>query len=192
MNKVIFVAVLVAAVGSANAQSFYDSVFTMSHPTATSVETALGRNIRRDLTDFSLGAGEAQTTAWTYKLNASPGGWNGVNLTIKGDSTAGAVVKLVGTEEVFDISGGSSVSVGSGLVDYDGPSGTGGGWTAHLFIPFSGNVNNGFVSKDILFVNLGSGTMVVHDIEQSFVPVPEPASMIALGLGAAALLRRRK
>jgi hypothetical protein len=58
---------------------------------------------------------------------------------------------------------------------------------------FSSPMTTGVSQKDNLLVNTGQGVEVmVTSISQNYTPVPEPASMTVLGLGAAALIRRRR
>lgn len=58
---------------------------------------------------------------------------------------------------------------------------------------FSSPMTTGLSQKDNLLVNTGQGVEVqITSITQNYTPVPEPASMAVLGLGAAALIRRRR
>ena len=58
---------------------------------------------------------------------------------------------------------------------------------------FSSPMTAGLSQKDNLLLNTSQGVEVqITSISQSYTPVPEPASMAGLGLGAAALLRRRR
>lgn len=66
-------------------------------------------------------------------------------------------------------------------------------FTFTLTIPFDRPLSKGFAIKDDLVFNPATGTVVrVDSIEQGFTPVPEPATLAALSLGAVALLRRRR
>lgn len=62
-----------------------------------------------------------------------------------------------------------------------------------LTVPFDGPLAKGFAIKDDLVFDIKTGTVVrVHSIRQTYNPVPEPASLAILGLGAITLLRRRR
>ena len=58
---------------------------------------------------------------------------------------------------------------------------------------FSSPMTAGLSQKDDLLFNTSQGVEVqITSISQTYSPVPEPASMMALGLGVAALLRRKR
>jgi PEP-CTERM motif len=90
---------------------------------------------------------------------------------------------------------GAPLEVANGLVQ---GSGSGGAfvenWTITKTFVFSQPVTIGQAQKDLLFFDGLSGTGIsnVHYVKQTFTPVPEPASMAALGLGVVALIRRRR
>ena len=97
------------------------------------------------------------------------------------------------SEDVTDLSG---IRVGSqsATVPFAGTyAGTDVPFTLMLTTPFSRPLAAGFAIKDDLFYNPGANTTFFVDrISQNYNAVPEPASMAALAIGAAALLRRRK
>ncbi len=62
-----------------------------------------------------------------------------------------------------------------------------GGTPASAFTAFLGYMNQGRT-----YLNIHSAQFVGGEIRGFLAPVPEPASIIALGIGAVALLRRRK
>ncbi len=66
-------------------------------------------------------------------------------------------------------------------------------FTLAVTTPFTRPLAVGFAIKDDLLLNADANTLYTIDrIEQRYTPVPEPATLAALGLGAAALLRRRR
>lgn len=192
---------VLALAGAAFAQSYSNSVFSSSLVTATSIETATGNSIRRDISGFNLGVGGAHSIAWGFNFNSAPAAplYNKVRLTVSGVLSAGATapgsVQIIGTEEIFRFGqNANAIANGSGLLNYSTSTSNPNGspFVASVDIPFTVASQTGSVSKDILIINTGSGSVQIDSIQQDFQPVPEPATMTALGLGVAALLRRRK
>jgi hypothetical protein len=75
---------------------------------------------------------------------------------------------------------------------------TGGDWTTFLtsdVVTWSGALQNGdyrWISLDSLSIGANDGRGFYHAIRVETGAVPEPATMLALGLGAVALVRRRR
>ncbi len=194
--KLAITMLALAVAGASFAQTFYESQLSSSLGTVTSSETQTVTKVTRTLNGLDIGVGEAQSVAWTYKFNTGAP-FTSVKLKITGSlSTPNpsnpASLQIIGSEEIFDISTSSAFNVGSGVIsaNYTTPSTQ--IFNAEVTIPLSPQVSQGAVTKDILFINTGFGSINIASIEQEFAPVPEPASMAVLGLGLAAFARRRR
>jgi hypothetical protein len=141
-----------------------------------------------DSTSFSTGS-----STITYDVT-SPIAITSIDLTIQGQ-----------VEDFGEILFGEDVTVGatnigstSGSIQgasYSG--GTNGAFTKLVHLDFSQAVTAFSVSQtmasDINNQNLPSSSIaLVGTVEQNFSPVPEPTTFVGLGLGAAALLRRKR
>lgn len=186
---ITFAALVVAS--ASFAQTFYDSQLSSSLGTVTSTETQSVTKVTRNLTGFSIGVGQAHSIAWNFKYT-SPAAFTSVTLKVNGSVDAGGGVQAIGTEEIFDISGPTAIQVGSGLLTGTYSSQTASPFSFSVNIPINPATSAGAVSKDLLFINTGTANFSIDSIEQEFTPVPEPATMAALGVGIAALLRRRR
>ena len=196
MRKLIIISALTIAASMAHA-AFTTTTYVMSVVTATSIETQTPTSIKRVISGFNVGPNGTENIAWTMDFNTgtSPA-FQAVTFTIKGVVWPGADMRLRGGENIFNTDP-TVLLVGAGLASLNlvvSPNSTvGQDFIATVTIPFSQASSIGFASKDISIRNLSNlGLITVTEVEQEFVPVPEPASMIALGLGAAALIRKRR
>lgn len=214
MKRMLFLGVLALGIASARASVFYDSVAsldtahvldgaTLSAPVEAGYKYTLPVNdFRLDGSHSTLWKGDIP---WKYKWDVTPvpTAFNGVTLRIRG-----TIKKILGegddarltfaaSEKVYEIIGGNP-DIGNPLVDeldvgdVFGFSTTAEAFEVVFFHPFTHAASWGEAHKDILqFTTTRNTFATITAIEQEYSPVPEPASLAALGLGAAALLRRR-
>lgn len=195
MKSFLILSIAIASTTTAFAQTFSNVFFNTTVPGATAAFVASGNSYTANLTGFQISAGQLTgDVAWAFNFDAqSAGPYSSVTIEIGGQTINGAV-DFVGNEKVFDMTG-SPLEVANGVID---GSGAGGGtfdpWTYTATYNFSQPVTLGQAQKNILFFDsyFGTGITQVDYIKQTFHPVPEPATLAAVGLGIAALLRRRR
>jgi hypothetical protein len=176
-------------------QTFSTTLIQTTIPGATANFVAVGNTYTANLTGFQISSSQLTgDLAWVFNFNSQTAGpYSSVTIEIGGQTINGAV-DFVGNEKVFDMTG-SPLEVANGLVD---GSGSGGGtfdpWVYTATYNFSQPVSIGQAQKNILFYDsyFGTGITQVDYIKQTFHPVPEPATLAAIGFGVAAMARRRR
>jgi len=118
---------------------------------------------------------------------------SGIDLLIQGDVEDFGRIDF--TESASD-AGGSLGSIGDSILGASYSGGANGAFSNVYHLAFSQAVTTFSVTKtfsmDINQESLPSSSLaLVGTVEQDLTPVPEPASLAALGIGALALLRRR-
>ncbi len=195
MKRIVALSLLAVAAVAGNAQTFTNVSFSSTVPGSTVNFTTSGNSITANLTGFQISSTQLTgDIAWIYNFNSNPvPAFTAVTIEIGGETINGSV-RVVGNEKVFDTSS-TPLLVADGLIDQTfAGAGQFEPWVLTQTFVFSQPVTIGQAQKDILHLDnfFGTGVTNVHYIKQTFTPVPEPASMAVLGLGVAALLRRRK
>lgn len=166
-------------------------------PGVTLNPVAAGLTYTLNVTNFLLDGAAADygDIAWAYHF-ASTSALTNVNYKINGIiySTDGqdASAYITGDETVRDLDSSSSYALSLGDNFLDTSSLSGQAFTVSGSTTLGAGILNGQVSKDNLFLTLSDNVKVkITSIEQNYA-TPEPASMAILGMGAMALIRRRK
>jgi hypothetical protein len=195
MKRIVFFGILAGAAVAGRAQTFTTVSFSSTIAGSSASFVASGNSYTANLTGFQLNATHlVGDIAWVYNFNSNPvPAFSAVTIEIGGETING-VVDIIGNEKVFDTSG-TPEEVANGLIN----DSAGGGpdfvpWTITKTFTFTHPVTIGQVQKDILHMDgfEGTGITNVNYIKQTFTAVPEPATMAALGVGIAAILRRRR
>ena len=213
MKRLLPLLALSAVAGAASATDFTTIVFLTGNGTATPpvlgetfVET--GNEYRANFASFSFTPNSAPSfidVQWTHSFDTtiatgtSPvsAPFTSVTQTLFGrirraTGTGTASVTAVLSESVTD-SNGLFAGTNAGEFDFSTASAEFVPFQFSLTVPFNRPLASGFSIKDDLVLRPSDGAEVFIDsIAQNYNPVPEPASMAALGLGALALLRRRR
>jgi hypothetical protein len=161
---------------------------------STATFSSSGTTYRAMISGFNLNASSTiGDIAWIYNFDSAPvAPFTAVTIRVSGTLTGGSI-RIAGNEKVFDTSGTTPVQVANGLIDETAVADASGLFSITETFNFSQPVTLGQAQKDLLHILLGPGAQAsVTMIEQTFTPVPEPASLAALGIGVAALARRRR
>lgn len=195
MKRSISLLILATAAVGAQAQTF-STVFFDNTVGATASFSTFGNTYTANLTGFTLdNSTPVSDLAWVFNFDSNPvPSYTAVRIEIGGVIGAGGTLEVIGSEKVFDMSG-TPVEVADGLIFFSLFNATASpmAFTYTNTFAFSQPVTIGQAQKDILHILTGNNTFATIDyISQEFTPVPEPASMAVLSLGAMALLRRRR
>ncbi len=196
MKRFAPLALLTLIAVSAQSQTFTNVSFESTIPGSSATFTSSGNSFTANLTGFELNASNLSgDIAWIYNFDSNPvPAFSAVTIEI-GGQTINGVVDILGNEKIFDMGTGTPVQVADGVIDGSfagGPSFE--SWTYTQTFVFDHPVTLGQAQKDILHMDgyFGTGITDVNYIKQTFTPVPEPATMAVMGLGVAALIRRRR
>ncbi len=192
MKRFLSIAFLSVVAVAAQAQTFTNVSFVSTVAGSSAIITSSGNSITATLSNFTLLSNQVGDIAWIYNFNSNPvPAYSAVTIEI-GGAVINGTLDIAGNEKVFDMSS-TPVQVANGTVQGQFAGGAQfDPFTLTQTFNFSQPVTIGQVQKDILHIVNSTGIAQVDYIKQTFTPVPEPASMAVLGLGAAALLRRRR
>lgn len=190
MKKFAILLVAMVCAVAANAQVFFNSTHSSSLSGYSGTTLQTGSTYELNLSGFTFTGTNAHSLAWTFDFAAGSAPFYGVQYIIEGSVTNG-VLEMLGTEEVKNTGVAPAVTAGQDYIYDVIQAGVPTPFTRSVVISFSPNLSQGFVSKDMLFSMTGSGAVTINKVTQRFLTVPEPGSLMALGLGLL-LLRRRK
>lgn len=196
MKRTLTLLALSTLAVASHAQTFNTVSFANTVGATANFVTA-GNSYTANLTGFNLTANlPVGDLAWVFDFDSNPvPAFTAVRIDIGGRLGGGSMIEGIGSEKVFDMSS-TPVEVANGLVEF---TVTNGGVNDLLFnysatYTFSQPVTMGQAQKDLLFILTGGSNSFarIDYVRQEFTPVPEPATMAVVGLGVAALLRRRR
>lgn len=208
MKSLLVIATLGALVAAVPAQTF----FGPGGPAATYYGGALFDVTNVSGQDLVLTGGVKAMSSWTgdgvYRLYTKTGSYVGSESTLANWTQWGEVTTNgAGAGNFFTFNVGSTVALGTGqtlgvAIFHVGGSGHAAGNGALGYRNGGGTFDNGalkFTTGTAKGYGLPTDPFGVHSIpgrtwagELEYAAVPEPASLAALGLGAIAVLRRRR
>ncbi len=142
-----------------------------------------------------LGNNLSDNINWEYEVSNLGAPANAVTYSVAG--TVYGSGQVIWQEQVFGIDNLNNeifLNSASGVINTTNTPGNGFGLNGSIALPANAYTKLRVKKLFTLITTTGQGTQYasVGRINQSIQTVPEPASMIALGLGAAALIRRRR
>jgi hypothetical protein len=196
---------------ASQASLFNTTVFTTynsdgNSPSLSPVFVTSGNTYTANLSGANIDSGKWLDITWWHTFDTTQASANSpasAPYTQVTQTMSGLVRQIVGTgtatftasltENTLNNSGGG---MGNSNPVFNFSQTVGTQWVPFSFSAttiFSSPMTAGVSQKDNLLLNTSNGVEVqITSISQNYTPVPEPTTMAVLGLGAAALIRRRR